>query len=109
MKKALLGVIAVAIVALAAFNLNLALNKEAKVSVDLSNPVSLAQGEGGEEGRCLQKITHTYLWECWYWTIYACNKGGNELYCDSGDLYYDMCFPPMGIIDEVETLYCPKL
>ena len=83
MKKALIGVIAVAIVALAAFNLNLILNKEAKVSVDLSNPLSLAQGEG-LIGWCDYTLYQITWGDCEQLFAYRCIEGEN-IFCFDGD------------------------
>jgi len=74
MKKVFLGIVGAAIIALAAINLNLALNSDSNVNLTLASVVSLAKeewgGPGGKCAVCLQKID-----EC------TC-EGGITILCD---------------------------
>ena len=73
MKKALLGVITVAIVALAAVNVNLSFNGDSKINATLASIFSVAQNEQGN-GNCSQNET---VWdEGWWMSInYICEYG----------------------------------
>ena len=87
MKKALLGIFAVAIVGLAVANVSLALNGEGYiVNMSLTGTESLAKNEYGGGSGCYQNAdiwehTNTQGFELW------CTSG-DEIFCESGHSYY---------------------
>ena len=103
MKKIILCMGAVAVVALAAFNLNLSLNKEAKVNVEFASTQSVAQNEGGE-GKCNQQVYMTPIDDCWFHSIYYCTSDGSSPRCLNG--WSDMNFCDDGWVGDVFTLDC---
>ena len=101
MKKVILSISALAIVALAAFNLNLTYNRESKVNVVLSGFMSLAENENGGGG--CDYILYQITWgDCNQQFSYSCIDG-DRIYCFSGDSYYN-CF--FHVFDNVLTIPC---
>ena len=87
-RKLLFSIVAVIIIGVAAFNVSLFLNSEAKVNVTLASIVSLAKGEDGY-GKCTPtseeiisshnpNLKHEYFY---------CESGGNQK-CDEGEHTY---------------------
>ena len=101
MKKVILLFGALAIVALAVFNLNLTINSESKVNVSLTSMFSAAQSESG--GGC-----NTKYFEggegCMYVFIYDCTDGSAPL-CLAGGSVWDTCIREHEF-DNVEIFYC---
>jgi len=91
MKKMILLIGALAIVALAAFNLNLSLNKDSKVNLELSRVEGIANNESGESGGLCQTnaemipIPLSYCVAIVYWCEnfgpYEVCLQGLQLYC----------------------------
>ena len=91
MKKNILLISALAIVALAVFNLNLSFNKETKIGVGMKSPLTVAKNEEG--GKCGTFFIYTRLDECWFSMDYKCINGGYNDYCYDGFEVNNECPP----------------
>ena len=89
MKKALLGVLAVAIIGLAAANLNLALKGESFiVNMSLAGTETLAQGESQiYHGKCKTEL-ETYFVGNFMFMFFECADGGGDV-CEDGLTVYE--------------------
>ena len=115
-KKISLVIGLAAIILLCSLNIRHAINNYGILANTLSAKV-LAQtdcgGNGGDGGCggngggvCLQVFFSTRIDDCWFWVVFHCNRGGNELYCLIGDEENNEC-PPYDMKHNVDLRYCP--
>jgi hypothetical protein len=94
MKKLLLCVCVVAIVALAAMNLNFALNSESKIDLTLAGISSLAENENGwGDGTCKQYVEFMWQNECGPTFAYKCYLGSDYDCWNGMEIFTDNCWP----------------
>ena len=106
MKKNILLVGALAIVALAAFNLNISLDKDSRVNVKFASMFSVAEEESGQgAGKCETICQIFTLNDCMFRVIYTC-VGGKAKECRNGDELNNEC-PPYDQNIWWEYKYCP--
>ena len=105
MKKNILLVCAFAIVALAAFNLNLTLDKDSRVNVILSNKLAIAENELGGPGGCYTTVCTCYPSDYIVRDIYSCVMPGPDKSCESGVIEWEYDYL---IKDTVKEFRCPS-
>jgi len=104
MKKIILLISALAIVALAVFNLNLNFNKESKIGVVLKSPLTVAKNENGVGGVCKTVVT-IKRFGCWtLWELWC--SGGSEPSCQDGWELAEEC-EPYRMDWDINTYTCP--
>ena len=94
MKKIILLVGFLAIVALAVFNLNLSF-QDSKVNVELKTMLSVAKEENGNggNGNCATVALVTRIDNCWFTVDYLCATGGSDSDCRVGFEHNNECPP----------------
>lgn len=107
MKKVIICIAAIAIVALASINLSIALNSESEIDVKFGNALSFAQTENGGSSSNVCE-THSSFNDgngsCFRIYTYSCN-GGTSGICVTGQSWYNICGG--GRISDSKTInYC---
>ena len=103
MKKVILSIGTLAIVALAVLNVNLTFNSESKVNVEFANMLSVAQNESGG-GNCAT-IAVIMNDGCFTSVDYYCATGGNDYDCKKGFEENREC-PPYNMWNYWEYVNC---
>ena len=88
-KKLVLLIGVLAVISLAAFNLNLTLNKGLKASVEFSTALSFAQDENTYNGKCATKYEE-YISDGGYYAdfFYTCISGDNSVCTEGVSVWY---------------------